>query len=108
MEETHVGEFAIFRSRDQGVVFGRLVSLVVAPGGLGVAIIEEARQIHGWDQSIHTLFEAANRGFGLARISEPLVKRLTMFGICGVLPCTQEAIDNLRQSRWNALPQSSE
>lgn len=96
-----IGRFVICRSRDQGVVCGYLKSLLPQPGAMPAAELEEARQIHGWNGETNTLFEAAIRGFlGSARISEPLPEML-MFGVCGVLPCSEEAKLNLSQSRWN-------
>jgi hypothetical protein len=98
-----IGEYVIVRSRDQGVVCGVLKVLTPQPGGLACAELTEASQIHNWQGDTNTLFEAALRGFGVARISEP-VARVMVFGVCGVLPCTPEAEANLRQPRWNEAP----
>jgi hypothetical protein len=98
-----IGEYVIVRSRDQGVVCGVLRVLTPQPGGLACAELTEASQIHNWQGDTNTLFEAALRGFGVARISEP-VPRVMVFGVCGVLPCTPEAEANLREHRWNAAP----
>lgn len=98
---THTGveminDFCIFRSRDQGVVCGYMVSMTGQS-----AVIREARQIHGWQRSANTLFEASNVGLGVARISEPGELDFLMLGICGVYRCTPKAKANLSQSRWN-------
>ena len=97
-----LGKFVICRSRDQGVVCGYLRSLVPQPGGLACAELDECRQIHGWGLgSANTLFEAAIHGFLTeARISQPL-DGFVIFGVCGVYPCSEQAIANLSQSRWN-------
>ena len=102
-----LGRFVICRSRDQGVVCGYLKILLPGPDGLAMAELTEARQIHGWQGGVNTLFEAANQGFGVARISEPLENDFTMFGVCGVMPCTRKAEENLKQSRWNTSCESS-
>lgn len=90
-----LGKFCIVRSRDQGVVCG----VVEACAGRCVHLTD-ARQVHGWADGARTLFEAALRGFGTARISEP-VAEMWVLDACGVLPCTPEAEANLRASRWN-------
>jgi hypothetical protein len=95
-----IGKFVIVRSRDQGVVCGILETLALG-GAQAVATLRDARQIHGWRSGeIKTLFEASLRGFDIARISEA-VEEMILIGACGVLPCTPEAEENLRQSRWN-------
>lgn len=94
-----LGEFVICRSRDQGVVCGFLKTLTPQPGGLFAAELTEARQVHWWNEA-NTLFELSLRGGGQMRLSEP-VELILMAGVCGVLPCTTEAQENLRQSRWN-------
>lgn len=96
-----IGLYCIVRSRDQGVVCGVVETVTPMPGGLACAVVREASQVHGWSNGANTLFEAANRGFGNARISEPAVNPVTIYGVCGVLPCTPEAEANLRQHRWN-------
>lgn len=99
-----IGDFVIIRSRDQGVVCGYLVSLLPQPGGLACAELREARQLHQWSQEnrYYTLFEVANFGPDEARISDPLAAGLfTIFGVCGVYPCTETARERLTQSRWN-------
>lgn len=101
-----IGEYVIVRTRDQGVVCGVLRVLTPQPGGLACAELTEASQIHGWNEGVNTLFEASLHGFGSARISEP-VGRVMVFGVCGVLPCTAEAAENLREHRWNERPGSS-
>jgi hypothetical protein len=100
-----IGEFVILRSRDDGVVCGRLKSLVPQPGGLFAAEVEDARIIHHWQQNNenYTLFELAMHGVrppATARISEAVSLHM-MGGVCGVTPCTAEAQQNLSQSRWN-------
>lgn len=102
-----VGEYVILRSRDQGVVFGKLLSLVTSPMGLGVASIEEARQLHYWSDA-NTLIEMSNYGCGQARISEPAEEVVIVFGVCGVLKCTAKAVRNLKQSRWNESAKNSD
>lgn len=98
-----IGEFCIVRSREQGVVCG------VIRGVAGRAVeLADARQIHGWtkgtapnwSRQINTLFEASLYGLGNARISEP-VAAVLLLEACGVIPCTPEAEENLKQSRWN-------
>ena len=96
-----IGKFVIVRSRDQGVVCG----VLVAVAGRQVHL-RDARQIHGWNSGALTLFEAANDGLGEARISKP-VEEILMLEACGVIPCTEKAERNLRQSRWNAPYSSS-
>lgn len=101
-----IGRYVILRSRDQGVVCGVLKTLTPQPGGLACAELEDASQIHHWQGGVNTLFEASLRGFGVARISEP-VAEFMIFGVCGVFPCTPEAEANLRQHRWNESPKNS-
>lgn len=96
-----IDAYCILRSRDQGVVCGVVESITAMPGGLACAVVREASQIHGWSGGVNTLFEAANHGLGNARISEPAVNPITIYGVCGVLPCTPKAEKNLRQARWN-------
>jgi hypothetical protein len=93
-----IGQFVICRSRDQGVVCGYLEKLVPCEG-LFAAELTEARQVRNWTDGANTLFEMALTGPGQARISLPL-DRFMMAGVCGVYPCTPEATENLRQSRW--------
>lgn len=93
--------FCIVRSRDQGVVCG----VVNATAGRAVEVAD-ARQIHGWSgdlsgRLIYTLFEMALYGAPNARISEP-VEEILILDACGIIPCTPEAEENLRQSRWDA------
>lgn len=102
-----IGEFVIVRSRDQGVMVGVLRSLVPQPGGLACAVLGAAQQLHHWQQNDEnfTLVELANHGVkppATARISEPAELPVTVFGVCGVLQCTEEARTNLSQARWNA------
>lgn len=94
-----IGEFVICRSRDQGVVTGFLKALTPQPGGLFAAELTEARQVHGWSGA-NTLFELSLYGGTEMRNSEP-VQLMMMAGVCGVIPCTEKATKNLRQSRWN-------
>lgn len=99
-----IGSFVIVRSRDQGVVCGYLESLSPQPGGLACAEIREARQVHQWSQErkYYTLFEVANEGPDMARISSPIEGgNFFIYGVCGVYPCTAQAIERLSQSRWN-------
>jgi hypothetical protein len=98
-----IGRYVILRSREQGVVCGVLRSLTPQPGGLACAELDAASQVHNWQGGVNTLFEASLRGFGVARISEP-VDGFTMFGVCGVWACTPEAEANLRNHRWNEAP----
>lgn len=93
--------FCIVRSRDQGVVCG----YVRATAGRAVEVTE-ARQIHWWGgdlngRLIYTLFEMACHGAGQARISEP-VEEMLILDACGIIPCSPDATENLRQSRWDA------
>jgi hypothetical protein len=102
-----IGEFVIVRSRDQGVMVGVLQSLVPQPGGLACAVLASAQQLHHWQQNNqnYTLVELANHGVqppATARISEPAEMPVTVFGVCGVLPCTEDSRANLSQARWNA------
>ena len=95
------GRFCIVRSRNQGVVCG----VVQAVSGRCVELTD-ARQIHNWSgdldgRHINTLFEMATFGAPTARISEP-VPFILMTEACGVIPCTEDAEANLRQSRWGA------
>ena len=101
-----IGEYVIVRSREMGVVCGVLLTLTPQPGGLAAAELGEASQVHGWADGANTLFEASLHGLGNARISEQ-VQRVMVFGVCGVLPCTEEAEANLRQHRWNEPAGSS-
>lgn len=97
-----IGQFVICRSRDQGVVCGYLRILVPTASGLFTAELDEARQIWNWQDGCRTLFEMANCGPGVCRISEPLGEgSFIMGGICGVYPCSEQATENLRQSRWD-------
>lgn len=90
-----IGKFVIVRSRDQGVVCGVLRTLA------GRAVeLDDARQIHSWSDGANTLFEMSLRGVGQARISEP-IPEILILDVCGVIPCSPEAEENLRQSRWN-------
>ena len=103
-------QFVIVRSRDQGVVCGYLVALNPQPGGLAAAELREARQLHQWTQEnkYYTLFEVANEGPDEARISAPIEGgNFTVFGVCGVYPCTERAIVRLTEARWNARASSS-
>lgn len=100
-----IGEFVICRSRDQGVVCGYLKVLTPSATGFS-AELEEARQVRQWNDGCNTLFEMALTGPGQARISLPL-DRFLMAGVCGVYPCTPEATDNLKQSRWDKSYRSS-
>lgn len=103
----YIGRYVIVRSRDQGVVCGVLRALTPQPGGLACAELEEASQIHNWqDGETITLFEAALHGFGTATISQQM-DRVLVFGVCGVLPCTETAEANLRQPRTRASAPSS-
>jgi hypothetical protein len=95
-----VGEFVICRSREQGVVTGYLRVVTMSASGLASVELEEARQVHWWGDGANTLFEMSLRGCGNARISEP-VDRVMVFGVCGILPCTESAKENLSESRWN-------
>lgn len=92
--------FVICRSRDAGVVCGYLKLMTPTTGGLAVVELDEARQIWNWTGGVNTLMEMANHGLRQARISLPMELTFTMFGVCGVYQCTQEAEANLRQSRW--------
>lgn len=102
----NIGEFVILRSQDDGVKCGWLVAITMQPGGLACAVLRDARQIHGWQQNNenYTLLELANNGVippATARISAASELPVTMFGVCGAIPCTERAIENLTQSRWN-------
>ena len=101
-----IGRYVILRSREQGVVCGVLRTLTPQPGGLACATLSEASQIHNWQGGVNTLFEASLRGFGVARISEP-VPNFMMFGVCGTWVCTPEAEENLREHRWNTAPEKA-
>ena len=96
-----IGDFCIFRSRDQGVVCGYLKLLTPTTGGLMLAEIDEARQVWNWTGGTNTLMEMANDGAGRARISKPLERSFTMSGVCGVYVCTPKAEANLSESRWD-------
>jgi hypothetical protein len=89
-----LGQFVIVRSREQGVVCGVLKE----QSGRAI-VLDDARQIHAWSDGANTLFEMSLRGCGSARISEP-VETILILEACGVIPCTAEAEENLRQSRW--------
>lgn len=103
-----VGRYVLVRSPDDGVKFGRLTSLVTSPMGLGVATLDEAQVIHSWsDGKTMTLIEMANEGCGNALISQPAKLPVIVFGVCGVLQCTEKAIVNLKKSRNDELPQFS-
>ena len=100
-----IGKFVILRSRENGVVCGYLISLVPQPGGLFAAEVEECRILHHWQQNNEnfTIFEVSIHGVrapATARISEAVYYH-QIGGVCGVTPCTEKAIKNLRQSRWN-------
>jgi hypothetical protein len=90
-----LGQFVIVRSREQGVVCGVLEEY----SGRCVKL-SDARQVHSWQDGANTLFEMSRRGCGTARISEP-VETILILEACGIIPCTPEAEENLRQSRWN-------
>lgn len=90
-----IGEFVITRSHDQGVVTGFLRSI----SGRACEL-DEARQVHYWEGA-NTLFEMSLRGCESARISEPSAYTFLHLDVCGVIRCTPEATENLRQSRWN-------
>ena len=101
-----IGKYVIVRSRDQGVVCGVLQTLTPQLSGLACAVLAEASQIHNWRGGVVTLFDVAIHGFGVATISEP-VAEVMVFGVCGVIPCTTKAEDNLRQWRTGKSAESS-
>lgn len=92
-----IGEFCIVRCNDAGVHTGIVVSI------FGRAVeLKDARRLHYWS-GCETLHECATIGPpGSCRISNP-VKRILLLDACEVIPCEEQAVLNLSESRWNAL-----
>ena len=85
----------IIRTRDAGVHVGELVS----HDGVQ-CVLANAHRIYRW-RGANTLNELSLRGAAqdFTRISER-VPRITIVGVCEVLPCSDEAAANLRTPRW--------
>lgn len=89
-----IGRFVIIRCRDAGVHCGTLVAVA----GRTVEL-SDARRIHFW-RGANTLNEMAIGGCAKqSRISEP-VESILLLEACEVIPCTEKAAKNLRDSRW--------
>jgi hypothetical protein len=90
-----IGEFVLIRTRSAGVHVGTLVECT------GTAVLlADARRLWRWGGA-NTLHEVSVRGPSedWTRISEP-VDRILLTEAIEVIPCTPEAEENLRRSRW--------
>lgn len=88
-----IGEFCIFRTFSAGVHCGTLKEI-----NGKVALVEDARRIWRWEGAF-TLNELSVRGCNEeSRISEP-VKQILLTEVIEVIPCEEEAIENLSRSR---------
>lgn len=90
-----IGKFVIVRTYSAGVHCGILGHVE----GQHVAL-KDARRIWRW-RGANTLNELSLRGADMewTRISEPVPEILLTEAI-EILPCTSEAAENLKQSRW--------
>lgn len=100
--------FVIVRTNTAGVHTGYLQALhgtlaILGPRpGKKHEHEKEVRRIWQWDgKGINTLNEVSLRGAGdKARLSEP-VERIALTEAVEVLPCTEEAEKDLRNTRWH-------
>lgn len=89
----------IVRSRDQGVIFGELVSYDPASATVTVG---NARQMWRWfAKSGGTLLDCAEHGVDNSRskFSAP-VSSLIVFGACGIIDVSAAAAESLRGATW--------
>lgn len=91
-----VGRFVIVRTARAGVHCGVLRQL----HGQGVELMD-ARRVWRW-RGANSLHELSLRGAAkeFTRISEP-VAEIVLLDALEIIPCTDEAEKNLRQSRWS-------
>lgn len=88
-----IGKFVICRTYSAGVHTGHLQEIHGTSG-----VLTEARRLWKWTDAF-TLNEVANDGCGEnSRISDP-VEEILLTEIIEVIPCTEKATANLRQSR---------
>lgn len=91
-----IDKFVIVRCRDAGVHCGFLVAVA----GRCVEL-RESRRVHFW-RGANTLNEMANAGCAKdSRISVP-VASILLLEAAEVIPCTEKAEQNLRDSRWSS------
>lgn len=90
-----IGKFVIVRTYSAGVHCGELLSRSGKEATLG-----NVRRIWRW-RGANSLNELSLRGANMewTRISEP-VEENTLTEVIEVIPCTDEARENLTQSRW--------
>jgi len=91
-----IGDFYIVRTTNAGVHTGCLVDHF---GGQHIAL-KNARRVWRW-RGANTLSELSQKGCDIewTRISEP-VPRIELFDAIELIPCSDEAEDNLTISRW--------
>lgn len=96
-EEYGVGKFVVIRTYSAGVHTGVLVSRKDRE-----VVLKDARRIWRWGGA-NTLNEVSQKGINneYSRISEP-VPEILLTEAVEVLPCSDEARDNLMQSRWSS------
>ena len=94
--QNDIGKFVIVRTHSAGVHTGTLVSYA----GQEVRL-QGARRIWRW-RGANTLHELALHGADMphTRISEPL-DHATLLQAIEILPCTEDAAQNLQRSRWS-------
>ena len=91
-----IGSFVLIRTANAGVHCGTLEK-----DNDTTVVLTNARRVWRWNGA-NTLHELALRGANLkqsTRISEP-IERIKVVGVIEIIPCTDDARENLQQSRW--------
>ena len=92
MKKSMIGKQVIVRSNMAGVFFGTLIS----KEGNEVTL-ENARKLYKWSGA-NTIEDIADKG-----VNNPedckftvVVKEITIFDVCQIIPCTANAIKNIK------------
>lgn len=96
MYDEYIGKYCIIRSREQGVMAGYVEGI----GGINgrTVKVREARQIYRW-ASKFVLIELATfgpRSVAEQRYSAPSGDVVLMLEACGVIPCSEQAAQMIR------------